>query len=251
MKGQAIIKENKMGSKKNIYSVIEELLFNVLIFILIVFPIVGIYYIFKSCITDIVLLNTISLGSIFATFGSAIISSVVIIQSDKLERIFLNVDILFSELLHQEKWRRWPFIKRRNYKILFHGNSVKSDLDNPTISFKVVSNMIYISIPTIQEDFYDLPALKNYFTMLRYNKQLKTYIVTSKDSTSDANSHSEVDYYLVWECLYDIWRNIVLFKINKLIIICSISIVISSIIYSFGFMSINKYILYVLAGYAN
>ncbi len=59
------------------------------------------------------LISLLSVGAIFATFGSAISTLGSVWERDLLERIRLNVDILYKDILRQEiPWRRWPFLPR-------------------------------------------------------------------------------------------------------------------------------------------
>lgn len=195
---------------------------------------------YKKC--NLNLANTISLGAIFATFGSAIISSVILLETNKLNRILSNVNILYSDILQEEKWTRWPFIKRYNDQTLLDGEITSSKLENPYITFNLGSYDINITIPTTQEDFYDLPSFYNFWQMKKNSEHFKTNIVNHPDCIYDT-PFSDIGYYFwAWDCLYDIWKNVILFKINKLLIALGVSIIISSFIYSFTFIQINNYI---------
>ncbi|WP_040328090.1 hypothetical protein [Clostridium ihumii] len=222
----------------------EKMITNILYFFIVISPLILTYFIFDSCIekNKLNLSNTISLGAIFATFGSAIISSVILFQSDKSNRILSNVDILYSDILQEEKWTRWPFIKRYDAHTLLDGKITSNILENPYITFNVGSHNINISIPTTQEDFYDLPSFHIFKQMKKYNNYFKTNIITHTDSISDTHFSDVGDYYWAWNCLYDIWKNVIFFKISKLIVALGFSIIISSFIYSFSFIQINNFI---------
>ena len=58
-------------------------------------------------------------------------------------------------------------------------------MKNPTISFNLGSHKIDINIPTVKEDFFDLPILINLFNMMWYNKQFKTFITNNRDSFNE------------------------------------------------------------------
>lgn len=222
----------------------EIKLTNILYFIATITPLILTYLIFNSCIdkNKLNLNSTITLGSIFATFGSAIISIVILIENEKLNRILSNVDILYSDILQEEKWTRWPFLKRYNAKTLLDGKITTNRLENPNILFKLGTHDITITVPTTQEDFYDLPTVYTYKQMHKYDQQFKTYIINHKDCISDTPFSDIGNYFFAWDCLYDIWKNIILFKINKLIVRLGFSIIISSFIYSFTFIYINNLI---------
>lgn len=246
MNGTVELRKNFSKHKKDKALVFDEIVFFILQLIAIIAPLIGTYFIFKSCIDDAKLANTISLGSIFATFGSAIIANIVLIQTDKLNRILVDVNILYTEILKREKWTRWPFIKRSSTSKLLDGSSTSSELKNPTLPFNVGSHTIEISIPTAQEDFFDLPTLLNFFKMARYDKQFKTCIVNKKEMPNEFKGLDVGDYYLSWDCLYDIWKNVLLFKINKLLIKFATSILVSGIIYSFYFQAINNLVMVII-----
>lgn len=244
MDGRLILKKGNEKEKLDKHLVLEKIITKLLYFIIAVAPLILSYFIFNSCIqkSNLNLSNTISLGAIFATFGSAIISSVILLQTDKLNRILSNVDILYSDILHAEKWTRWPFIKRFNAQTLLDGKITSSMLENPSIIFKLGSYDINIVIPTTQEDFYDLPSFHNFMQMKKNSKHFKTNIVNHPDCIDNTSFSDVGDYFFAWDCLYDIWKTIVLFKINKLVVTLGTSIIVSSFIYSFAFIQINNFI---------
>lgn len=244
MEGRLILRKGNEKEKFDKYLVIEKIITKILYFIIVIAPLILSYFIFNLCIdkSNLNLANTISLGAIFATFGSAIISSVILFQTDKFNRILSNVDILYSDILHAEKWTRWPFIKRYKVQTLLDGKITSSILKNPNIIFKLGSYDINILIPTTQEDFYDLPSFHNFMQMKKNSNHFKTNIVNHPNCIDDTPFSNVGDYFFAWDCLYDIWKTIVLFKINKLLVTLGSSIIISSFIYSFASIPINNFI---------
>ena len=239
-----MLKKGNHKEKLDSHLLKEKILTYVLYCIIAIAPLILTYFIFDSCIekSKLNLANTISLGAIFATFGSAIISSVILLETNKLNRILSNVDILYSDILKEKKWTRWPFIKRYHAQTLLDGKITSSKLENPNIIFKLGSHDINITIPTTQEDFYDLPSLHNFRQMKKYGEQFKTYIVNHTECIYDTGFSNVGDYFWAWDCLYDIWKNVVLFKINKLLVALGFSIIVSSFLYSFTFIQINNVI---------
>lgn len=218
MDGSVEVKKISKNYKKPLD--LDKIVFFIFLLIAILTPLIGTYFIFKSCINikKITLANTISLGAILATFGAAIISSIVLIQTDKSNRILLNVDILFLQILKKDKWTRWPFIKRSSIKKLLDDSFTLCEVTNPTIPFNVGTHIIDISIPTVKEDFFDFPILFNSGKMVKFNKQFKTFVVNGRSTFNEPGFSDIDDYGLCWDCLYDIWRNVLLFKINKVLI---------------------------------
>lgn len=244
MDGKLILRKGTEEEVIDKYLTKENFITNILYIMIVIFPLIATYFIFDLCIKkcDLNLANTISLGAIFATFGSAIISIVTLLQSDKLNRILSNVDVLYSDIIQEEKWTRWSFLKRYDAHTLLNGEITSNVLENPYIIFNVGCFNINITIPTTQEDFYDLPSFHNFWSMKKYSNHFKTNIINHPDSISDSHFSDVGDYYWAWNCLYDIWKNVLLFKINKLLVTLGFSIIISSFIYSFAFIQINTII---------
>lgn len=245
MDGKYVVQKTNLKYPNIDTNLLNEKRIDYIFNIIIIFsPLLLIYFIFDSCIdkTKLSLANTITLGSIFATFGSAIISAVILIENNKLNRILTNIDILYTEILRCEKWTRWPFLKRYDAKVLLDGKIKSSVLDNPSIQFNLGSHSIEITIPTVQEDFYDLPVFYNFNQMRKFDKQFKTYIVNNDNCILNTIFDNIGDYLSTWDCLYDTWRNILIFKMNKLLLKLGVSIVITSFIYSFGFIQIYNII---------
>lgn len=184
------------------------------------------FWVFKKCITDKqILSNTISLGSIFATFGSAIVSIFTITLSNIYERFCFNTEILFNELCPEHKWYRWPFIKREAHSSLYNNELTYQKLENAKITFNVGSHPLHIFLPTIREDFYDLPNWRNLISMLLKSKDYESYVLNNL--SSPANS------LLIWDCVLDNFKSIAIYKISKFMIIVGESFIISSIFYAF------------------
>jgi len=203
-------------------------LYHIIYFVSFIISFVFTFWVFKKCITDKQSLSdTISLGSIFATFGSAIVSVFTISLSNIYERFCFNTEILFNELCPEHKWYRWPFIKREAHSSLYNNELTYQRLENAKIAFNLGSHPLHIYLPTIREDFYDLPNWRNLLCMLLKSKDYESYVLNNV--SSPANS------LLIWDCLLDNFKSIAIYKISKFMIVIGESFIFSSVVYAFGY----------------
>lgn len=199
---------------------------------------------FKTAISDIELSNTIALGAIFSTFGAAIISIFMVIESDKYKRIMTNIDILYIDILKIDKWKRWQFLDRKSSGKNLNNTVMTSVLSNPYVTFNVGSHSIGVHIPTVVEDFYDLPAYKNLWQIYKYRKHFYTLVTTSSKSgkcLEETSFTNWADAFMAWRCLYDIWKSVVAFKISRVFLKLGVYIIFISILYAFMFKFISKF----------
>jgi len=166
------------------------------------------------------LVALLSTGAILATFGSAIGSIGLIWQNDLLERIKLNVDILFRDILKQETpWRRWPFLPRAGRRTLLDGNSHHVTLSNPEMPLDVGTHIIKVRLPTVLEDFFDLALFKNYWPLFRFRNSAHTvYGRKPKEQKSEDTGLTPPDEYMAYECMFDTWKAILKYRIARYIV---------------------------------
>lgn len=158
--------------------------------------------------------ESISFLAIVSTFGASLTGVGVLLSGDCLRRILLNVDIMFKDILNEETpWRRWPFLKRKSKLKDLNNNTIESDLKNPVVPFYVGTHNIEVSIPTVENDFFDLPVLKNLWQLIRYRGACIT-LMASDDSSNFKNKFFEKssDQYMALICLRDIWLYIFIYR---------------------------------------
>lgn len=161
----------------------------------------------------------LSSGAILATFGSAIATIGSLWTADHSERIALNVDILFKEIFKQEAWRRWPFLLREGTKKLFGGATSEVKLDNPTIPLHVGSHDVKVTVPTVQEDYFDLPVLSNLIPLLRFRTAAHTTSMRApKEEAFECNKLTPMNQYMAYECLTDIWGSVFVFRAARYVV---------------------------------
>lgn len=166
------------------------------------------------------LVTLLSSGAILATFGSAIGSIGLIWQNDLLERVRLNVDILYKDILEQTNpWRRWPFLTREGKTKLLDGSSIHTTLSNPEVPLDVGTHVIKIKLPTVLEDFFDLPLIQNCLPLFRFRNSAHTIFGRKdKDVKNPDTGLKPSDEYMAYECMYDIWKAVLKFRVARYIV---------------------------------
>ena len=159
----------------------------------------------------------ISTGAILATFGSAIGSLGSMWERDLVERVRLNIDILFKDIIRQKNpWRRWPFLSRAMKLPLVDGTEMRAELQNPSISLDVGSHVIQADVPTVQDDFFDLPLFRNFWQLARFRKAAHTSSNRRQENVKNpATGMTRGNEYMAYECLFDTWKSIVGFRLAR------------------------------------
>ena len=159
----------------------------------------------------------LSTGAIFATFGSAISTLGSVWERDLLERVMLNVDILYKDILRQEiPWRRWPFLLRSGKRRLLDDSIHLGTLSNPEVPLDVGTHVIRVALPTVLEDFFDLPLRRNFMLLAKFRAASGTTFARRKKGAIGVETKMErSDEFMAYECLHDIWRSILSFRIAR------------------------------------
>lgn len=175
------------------------------------------------------LVTTLSSGAILATFGSALATVGSLWTNDHAGRIVLNVDILFRDILKQEAWRRWPFLLRNGTTRLFGGEILQGTLKNPLLSLHVGSHIIKVAIPTVHDDFLDLPLFRNLCPLFRFRKAALTKTFNAKDDELIPDSPLAIkDQHMAYQCLTDIWWSVFVFRVFRYVVHFGVALTIAS-----------------------
>lgn len=163
------------------------------------------------------IITLLSVGAILTTFGSAVATLGTVWERDLLERIKLNIDILYKDIIRQDQpWRRWLFLPRSSNRKMLDGTTYIGRLSNPNIPLDVGTHIIHVSLPTVLDDFFDLSARQNFLKLARFRAAAGTTFSNRKDG--EINPETRMDrgnQYMAYECLYDIWRSIVVFRLAR------------------------------------
>lgn len=195
--------------------------------------------IFLNCIsvkvsaegTSIVNLNEcISLGSIFATFGSAVISFLSLTSAHQISEFQEKVDVLAGEFTKQgiPNWKRWGFLPRFSRKRSNDGGYQYFILRNSILAFKLKNEEMKIQIPSVEQDFKDLPVSSSYYKLCGKRKSYLKYV----------QENNCLGDFAIWDCLVSLYRNIILYKLSQAGVWIGTSFIINSIIYAFFYTKI-------------
>lgn len=192
-------------------------------------------YVFSTCIIpnnnngtiSVSLSDCISLGSIFATFGSAVIAVLSLTSSNQLSSFEKKLTVLMEQFATNKKakWIRWEFLPRQSRTRVPKGKYEYYRLDNASLCFEVDSDKLNLPIPTVRKDFRDLPILFAWLKMYRYQSSYRIY-VQKKECIAD---------FLIWNCLFSMYQNIIVYLISEFFIWIGATFVINSIVYAFSY----------------
>lgn len=219
---------------------IKQILLYMIIFA-VCFGVTG--YIFANCITvsfseqkipQIELGACISLGSIFATFGSAIISFLSLMSAHQLSGFQEKVSVLNREFSKFEipNWKRWDFLPRFSRERLNNGKYQYFILKNAELEFFIEDQSIILFIPSVEQDFKDLPVLCSWLKLHKNRKRCLSYL----------QKQSHIADFFIWDCLTALYENIIVYNLSQLGIWIGTSYIINSIIYAFFYTQLYPYI---------
>ncbi|MEI6268267.1 MAG: hypothetical protein WCP01_05240 [Methylococcaceae bacterium] len=161
----------------------------------------------------------ISTGAILATFGSALSSIGGVWEKDLLDRVMTNIDILYVDILKQEKWRRWPFLPRSSQRKQLDDSKLVQNLENARVPLNVGTHYIEVDLPSVLEDFFDLPVLRNTCKMVRFRMAASTTLLKGKEiHVQTATGLNPSDEYMAYECIYSIWLSVFQFRLFRYLI---------------------------------
>lgn len=191
------------------------------------------YLIFSQCIVDATLSNCIPLGSIFATFGSAVISVISLYCNKQIHSFQENLSALHEQITNLSSWKRWPFLKRYSREKTGFLKYNYYILKNPQITFKSDDLSLTIPLPTCTADFYDLPIFVNMIKMLCFRRHFSDYVIKH-------HGKQEQKDIFTFYCTLMIYKNIIRYKIGTLLMLIGSEFVLSSIIFSFFYTAVSR-----------
>lgn len=235
-----LLLNNSRQNKLTIYFVlfIRLLKFLVLIFTFSI-TVCLTYIVFQKCITKATLAACIPLGSIFATFGSAVISVFSLYCNKQIHLFQENLSALHEQIPEMSTWKRWPFLKRYNREVIGLWKHNYYTLQNPQIIFKSDALRLSIPLPTCTADFYDLPILISIIKIFFFYKY---FIITV---FRPENTGQPKDLF-IFHCILMIYRNIIRYKAGTFFMLIGSEFVLASVIFSFFYQSVSKLILMVI-----
>lgn len=165
-----------------------------------------IFFAFNNLIPVLTIGNTISIGAVFSTIGSSIVS-VSSILCNKQDVLFENnINVLQKDLIDFH-WKRWTFLSRITKSNL--GKGKYQIIENPYIEFNISSKALKINIPSSKYDYNELPVIITFFKLMFYKKRYQNNLIK-------LNNENALQEILVWNCISSAYKNILLYKIFKL-----------------------------------
>lgn len=189
------------------------------------------FFVFALTKQNLDYVGILSQGAILATFGAAIMSLADIFERDKLERVKTNIDVFFKDIHKTNLWKRWPFLPRYSNYSLFGNTSINALLSNPTHKYDVGSHEIEINIPTVLEDFFDLPIWCDFFQMKRFKKPFLTKVKRDIDEAKKNGTNSDDIYVqqMSYLCLLDSIWSACSFRMSRYLKHFSIALIIGGV----------------------
>ena len=190
------------------------------------------YLVFRQPETTESLIVVLATGAIVATFGAAISALGAVFERDLIERVSLDVDILFRDILEQEPaWRRWPFLARQERLDLPNDEIHISDLRNPIVPFDVGTHILRVDLPTVLCDFFDLPLWRNVLNMMRFRRGFRaTSSRRERGVRSDETGMTPTQELFAYDCVLDIWRSILTFRLARYTIHFGTALIFASVV---------------------
>jgi len=184
--------------------------------------------------------DQISLGAVLVGMASAIITIATSHMDRQYDRVMLDVDILFKDLTSPGEWRRWPFVPRSKTKKLIYGPVHQITLKNPIIEFDLGTHTVEVYVPTCLQDFFDLPTFSTFLKILLDDKKFYSYVQRKNISglMDPTILKKDTKGWMIWDCMHDIWRTIVLYRLEELVVRFFAVFTGSSVILSFLFSQI-------------
>ena len=182
--------------------------------------------VYTWCITSPTIAETIALGAVFATLGSSIVSVFSLLCKKQYNQFYENIKVLQTQLIGNDIWERWPFVKRISKRRGVNGKPEYQILSNPYLVFECFGVDTHIDLPSSKTDFHELPILHVYLTLKKRRKTYRKYLALSPDSMA-------VKDILLWDCITELYRNILIYRIGQCTIWLGSSFVLSSIIFAF------------------
>lgn len=200
--------------------------------------------IYQSCVEPVIqedgayyfpMINRITTGSLFATFGSAIIAVFTLYTARYLSNfqdcLLILMQNLAAEDIDGALWRRLAFIPRVS-RTHYAGASQFFGVESARIEFLIGDIPRDFPLPTTEADFKDLPILSSFLCMKRLRKQ---YL-------SGLDTVERLSEYPAWDCVTAIYRNILLYKICCYCVWVGACFVFQSILFTFFYPAFYAYI---------
>lgn len=172
------------------------------------------------------LFNAVSLGAVFATLGSTLVSISSLLCNRYYEEFTTCIDILKNELLHQKVDFNWIFLKKQGVVRKSQNEYITYHADNPKVVFEIGSVNLSIEIPVEKKDFSEPELLKKIVLMRVTRRTYLIYLSNYADSIMESGLY-------IWECTYHILCSALLYRLYRDIIVTGAILFVSGLMATF------------------
>ena len=130
---------------------------------------------------------------------------------------------------------RWDFLKRIERKKVSLISTQYYIVKNPKITFYISSRQVKVTLPSCMLDFKDILISWNFIKLKYFYSFYYKHIMLN---SNEENTNS----ILVYNCLFNIYKNILCYKFGQLFIWIGSGFIFSSIIFSFWYKEIENII---------
>lgn len=196
------IQLSNLAQKNHRISNLFLILFRIIIFIVILF---GTNYIFSLVLRVKDFYNAISLGAVFATIGSSIISITSLACNNSYEEYQQAKMSLFTFCNDNTSTNMWNFISDSKVLLKDVNHTVAYKMFFPEVVFEFNVSHLSIPIPSNKRDFVIWRLLKDLIKMKTTEQLYFKYLIH--------NESLENNGIYVWECTSYLLKNAFLYKI--------------------------------------
>lgn len=172
------------------------------------------------------LYDVISLGAVFATLGSTLVSIASLLCNKYYETFSECLNIFKDELSRKNVNYNWLFLKNHEIIKISKNEYLSYQSSNPKVFFEIGAVNLVIEVPVQKKDFYELELLKKIIQMKVSRKIYVTYLFKHADTIMESGMY-------VWECVYHILCSAFLYKIFRDFIIVGTLFFISGLLATF------------------
>ncbi len=195
------------------------------LFLIIIFICTG--FIFHIVLyPDANVFNVVSLGSVFATLGSTLVSIASLLCNKYYEEFSRCINIFQEELLKQNINFKWIFLKKQEVFRIAQNEYITYYAKNLKVVFYIGSVNLCIEIPNEKKDFSEIGLLIKILQMKITRRKYLIYL------SEHFNSIMESGLY-IWECTYYILCSAFYYKLFLNFVITGAIFFVSGVIATF------------------
>lgn len=218
--GKLVLTEKRPNYYRRI--VCEKAVEIIAYFLIIAISFILIFFAFNNLISVSTVENAISVGAVFSTIGSSIVS-IFSIWCNRQDILFENNIAVLQKDLINFYWKRWTFLNRVTKSNL--GKGKYQVIENPYIEFNFSTKKLKVNVPSSKSDYNELPVVTTFLKLLFHKKSYRSSLIM-------LNNEKALQEILVWDCISSVYKNILMYKIGKLFVWLGCCLVFFSILFS-------------------